>query len=222
MRVRQRFKQRGIDKSKDGDACTHAKSKNEKCNTGKARFSCKLTNRELDIAKQIVEPNDAASEIEAFLSRLHVAKLDFRLATRFLFAQAFTPQLIRFEFEVRFDLFCKIVWIPSTPEHYLDLLAARSSIENQSHSPRKPLPFVRLFCKLLAPLSCQRIETCLAIVLAHAPFGADPFPVFKALQCEIKRTMIDKDRFFRLAEYGTCYALSVTGAQQESFQNEQV
>lgn len=34
--------------------------------------------------------------------------------------------------------------------------------------------------------------------------------------------MIDKDRFFRLAEYGTCYALTVPGTEHKSFQNEQV
>jgi hypothetical protein len=34
--------------------------------------------------------------------------------------------------------------------------------------------------------------------------------------------MIDKKRFFRLAEYGARYALAVTGAEHEGFQNQQV
>ena len=44
-----------------------------------------------------------------------------------------------------------------------------------------------------------KLEACLAIVFADAPFGADLFPVLKALQSKVKRTMIDKEDLFRLA-----------------------
>ena len=60
----------------------NAESEHENGNGGKARISCELTHREFDIAEQIVEPDHAASEIEAFLRRLHVAELERALRPR--------------------------------------------------------------------------------------------------------------------------------------------
>src|SRR5205823_14992556 len=70
--------------------------------------------------------------------------------------------------------------------------------------------------------SSQRIEARLTVILANAPLGADPLLVFKALESKIERTMINEKDLFRLTLYGTRYALPVTRAEHEGFENEQV
>ena len=95
-------------------------------------------------------------------------------------------------------------------------------MQNQSHRSRQPLPFGGLFYELLASLSSQRIEARLTVILANAPLGADPLLVFKALESKIERTMINEKDLFRLTLYGARYALPVTRAEHEGFENEQV
>src|ERR1700728_2960967 len=71
-----------------------------------------------------------------------------------------------------------------------------SASQNQRHSPSKPLPFGCLFREMFPALRAQRIEAGFAIVLAHAPLGADEFLVFQPLQREIERAVIDKEDLF--------------------------
>src|SRR5262249_39429058 len=91
-----------------------------------------------------------------------------------------------------------------------------------SHRSGQPLPFAGLFQELLASLSGQRIEAGLTVILTNVPLGADPLLVFKALESKIERTMINEKDLFRLTLYGARYALPVTRAEHEGFENEQV
>src|SRR6185369_16650565 len=106
-----------VDPTEDRAVGGDAQRKSDDCDGGKARIPYQLTTRAFNIVEQIVEPNDTASEIEAFLCCLRVAELDSCPATRLFFAQAFALQLIGFELEMRFDLLGKIVCASSASEH---------------------------------------------------------------------------------------------------------
>jgi hypothetical protein len=65
--------------------------------------------------------------------------------------------------------------------------------------PSTDVPTHLFFDKLVSPLRRQRIKACRTVVFADAPLGSDPFLVFKALQSEIERAMLDKEDLFGLA-----------------------
>jgi hypothetical protein len=97
-----------------------------------------------------------------------------------------------------------------------------SAIENQAHGARKAAPFARLFVQLLAAGGGERVEPRLAVVLAYAPLGADPFLVFEPLQGHIERAMVDEEHVLRLPLNRARHSLAVAGAKQKGFKNEQV
>ena len=117
------------------------------------------------------------------------------------------------------DLLGKILGASLTPEHaYASSFCGLAfGIQNQSSCPRQAIPFAGLLHQLLATLLCERIEPCLAIAVAYAPFGAEPFLVFQPLQSHIQRSMFDKENIFRLTLDRTGNTLPVTWAEERGF-----
>ena len=112
----------------------------------------KLANRKLHIPHEIVEPHNPVSQIEALLRRTHVAELEPCLPARLIFAQAFTLQLIGFEFEMRLDLLSKIICAPFAFEHGY----ASSPLDPPLPLRISPIAFVSRCHSLVFSTSCSR------------------------------------------------------------------
>ena len=117
VRVGQRPDQCSIHKGKHRYTCANAKRQHRNRGEREARILSQLAKCEADIAGQMVEPFDAAPEIEALPRRLRVAKLRPCSPPRLVFARASTFELVGFEFEMRFDLLGKIIDTAPAFEH---------------------------------------------------------------------------------------------------------
>src|SRR5580700_2578570 len=89
-------------------------------------------------------------------------------------------QLIGFQFKMSFALLSKVFRGPLV------------GIQNQAHRPRQSPPLTGLLRQLLASLRRQRIETCLAVVLARTALRLDPLFLLQSLQRRIQRSMVNK------------------------------
>jgi len=112
---------------------------------------------------------------------------------RVFVAEAFALELVGFEFKMRLDLFRKILLAALAIEHVrLPRGWVRGGCQEPFPCACEAAPFAGLLHELLAAFLCQRVKARLAVVLADAPFGGDPFLVFEALQRKVERAVSTK------------------------------
>src|ERR1700733_9733452 len=113
----ERLEQKSIHQAENGSVRSNAESQRQHGGDRKARSLGELPKGKLDIAHPIVEPYETVSKIETFLRRMDVAELHPGSAACLFFVEALTLPLVEFEFEMRLDLFGKIVCFPRAFEH---------------------------------------------------------------------------------------------------------
>src|SRR5450631_2860556 len=72
---------------------------------------------ESQIAQQLVQARPSALQVKPLLRRAHAAELAPRPPPCLVLAQAAALQFVGFQFEMRFDFFCKILSTAFAPEH---------------------------------------------------------------------------------------------------------
>lgn len=94
--------------------------------------------------------------------------------------------------------------------------------KNRLHRSFQSIPLRGFLGELRPAFAGERIKARFAIVFGYAPFGADHAAVFKPLQGEVERTVIDKEDFVRLPLDGAGDPLAVAGPKEEDAQDEQI
>src|SRR5579859_2976529 len=115
--VRQWLDQRCIYNSEDCGARAETEGKHKSCGDSEAWVLDELSERELKIASQIVEPYNAIAKMKLFLSGCPASELDVGVPACLLIVEAFLLQLVGLEFEVSLELLLKVLGTPPGLEH---------------------------------------------------------------------------------------------------------